>query len=94
MGYVVDSELLPRYLDVNPYAADQRMEAPAFVVRHKGGAVNGVRGDAGVIQRGDQALTVCVFTRDVPDSRWTPENLASEAVARTGRALCDYFFGA
>ncbi len=93
MGYVVDSELLPRYLDVNPYAADQGMEAPPFVVRHKGGAVNGVRGDAGVIQRGDQALTVCIFTRDVPDPRWTPENLASEAIARAGKALCDYFFG-
>jgi beta-lactamase class A len=82
MGYVVDSELLPRYLDVNPYASDLRAEAPPFVVRHKGGAVNGVRGDAGVIQRGDQALTVCVFTRDVPDYPLDP----GKPCQRGGRA--------
>ncbi|MES2459300.1 MAG: serine hydrolase [Armatimonadota bacterium] len=92
MGYVVDGELLPRYLDVNPYAADQRLEAPPFVVRHKGGAVNGVRADAGLISRGDEVLAVCVFTKDVPDSRWTSTNLGSEAVARVGEALCQHFF--
>jgi beta-lactamase class A len=94
MGYVVDSELLPRYLDVNPYASDLRVEAPPFVVRHKGGAVNGVRGDAGLITRGEEALAVCVFTKDVPDSRWTSLNLASEAVAHVGKILCDHFFAA
>ncbi len=92
MGYVVDSELLPRYLDVNPYAGDLRLEAPPFVVRHKGGAVNGVRGDAGLITRGEKTLAVCVFTKEVPDSRWTSLNLASEAVAQVGRSLCEHFF--
>jgi beta-lactamase class A len=94
MGYVVDGELLPRYLEVNPYAADQRLEAPPFVVRHKGGAVNGVRGDAGLISRGEETLAICVFTRDVPDSRWTSTNLGSEAVARVGEATCRHFFDA
>jgi beta-lactamase class A len=94
MGYVVDGELLPRYLDVNPFAADQRLEAPPFVVRHKGGAVNGVRGDAGLIARGDETLAICVFTRDVPDSRWTSTNLGSEAVARVGEVICRHFFRA
>jgi beta-lactamase class A len=93
LGYVVDGELLPRYLDVNPYASDQHLEDPPFVVRHKGGAINGVRGDAGLITRGDETLAVCVFTKEVADGRWTAVNRGSEAVARVGRTLSDYFFG-
>lgn len=94
MSYVTDADLLPRYLEVNPFAQDLKVERPPFIVRHKPGAVNGVRNDAGLITRGGDNLAVCVYTKNVPDPRWTPANAASEAVARAGQLLSSHFFGA
>lgn len=92
MAEVHDAELLPRYLDVNPYADDLRVDRSPFQVRHKTGAVSGVRNDAALITSGADTLAVCVYTRGVPDARWTPENAASRAVAAVGRLLRDGFF--
>jgi beta-lactamase class A len=92
MEHVRDGELLVRYLDLNPYAETLRVAKPPFVARRKTGQVTGVRNDAGVICRGDETLAVCVYTKDVPDSRWTAANAGSEAVARVGKLLCDHFF--
>jgi beta-lactamase class A len=92
MAQVRDAELLPRYLAVNPYASIQRADVPPFVVRHKGGAVNGVRNDAALISQGEKTLAVCVYSKGCLDQRWTPENAGSAAVAAVGRLLCDYVF--
>lgn len=94
----VDESLLPRYLEVNPYAADLKVAEPAFVVAHKTGAVNGVRNDAGIIRRAAREepgyFVVCVYTRNVTDVRWTPANQGSEAVARVGELLTTRWLGA
>jgi D-alanyl-D-alanine carboxypeptidase len=72
--------------------------APPFVVRHKTGAVTGVRNDAGLVTRvnpnteRDETLAICVFTRDVRDERWTPANAGCEAVAQIAKLACDHFF--
>lgn len=87
-----DSSMLPRYLDINPYADDLGALAGTFRVRHKTGAVTGVRNDAGLITRGDETLAVCVLTKDVQDARWTAANAGSEAVAAVGRAACRFFW--
>jgi hypothetical protein len=92
MGLVRDGELLVRYLDVNPYAETLRTARPPFVARRKTGQVTGVRNDAGLISRGAESLAVCVYTKDVPDTRWTAANAGSKAVARVGKHLCDTFF--
>ena len=92
-----DNTMLPRYLEVNPYARDLGVPRPPFVVRHKTGAVTGVRNDAGLIE-GHSAdgtpgtLAICVYTKGVRDGRWTPANAGVEAVARVGKLACDHFF--
>jgi beta-lactamase class A len=92
MGLVRDGELLVRYLEVNPYAETLRTVRSPFDARRKTGQVTGVRNDAGLISRGAESLAVCVYTKDVPDTRWTAANAGSEAVARVGKLLCDTFF--
>jgi beta-lactamase class A len=92
MEHVRDGELLVRYLDINPYADTLRVVKPPFIARRKTGQVTGVRNDAGLISRGNESLAVCVYTKGVPDGRWTAANAGSEAVARVGRLLCDHFF--
>ncbi len=47
-----DTEMLPRYLDVNAFAGDLDVAAPPLRVFHKPGAVTGVRNDAGVVLAG------------------------------------------
>jgi beta-lactamase class A len=92
MALVRDSEKLPRYLGVNPYAGDVGGKPP-FVTRRKTGEVTGVRNDAGLISRGDATLSVCVYTKETPDPRWTAAHRGSEAVARVGEVLCRRYFG-
>lgn len=87
-----DADLLPRYLDVNPHAQALSLAPPGFVVKHKTGAVSGVRNDAALITRGDQTLAVCVFSKGSGDTIWTPANRGSEAVAQMGKLLTAHFF--
>jgi beta-lactamase class A len=94
MANVRDTELLPRYLEVNPYANDLNAARPPFIVKRKTGAVTGVRNDAGLLQCGDETLAVCVYTKNCPDTRWTPANRGSETVARVGELLTGWFFRA
>ncbi|MDX1931433.1 MAG: serine hydrolase [Capsulimonadales bacterium] len=92
LAMVHDAEMLPRYLDVNFYASDVRAGAAAFTVAHKPGAVVGVRNDAGIIRRGEDALAVCIYSQGCPDTVWTPAHRGAEAVARVSHALCRTFF--
>lgn len=94
MAQCADTAMLPRYLAVNPFAADLRRDTPPFVVAHKTGAVTGVRNDVGWIRRGDDALEIAVFTQGCPDERWTVENAGCVAVASVARLLTDRWFGA
>ena len=94
MGHVTDNDLLGRFLEVNPYAGDLRVETPPFILRHKTGAVTGVRNDAAVIERTGEILAVCVYTKKVKDTRWTAAHAGAEVVAQVGKLLADYFWPA
>ena len=74
MGQVSDTAMLPRYLGVNPYAQDLRAASPPYTVRHKPGAVTGVRNDVGWVEREGRTLALALFTRGCPDPRWTVDN--------------------
>lgn len=91
MALCTDSAMLPRYLSVNPYATDLKVATPPYTVVHKTGAVEGVRNDVGYVRQGDKELCVAVFTKNVPDLRWTPENLGSVAVGQATEWLCKRF---
>lgn len=92
MAEVTNNALLPRYVEVNPYADDLHVASPPFRVEHKTGKVNGVRNDAALIRRGEETLAVCVYSKGVRDGRWTPANAGEEAVARVGGMLTAHFF--
>jgi len=87
------SDMLPRHLSVNPFAEDLKAPVPPFTVEHKTGGVNGVRHDAGLITQEGKTLSVCVYTKGVPDNRWTPVNIGSTAVAEVARVLVEDCFG-
>ena len=84
-----DTAMLPRYLDVNAFAADLGTAPPPLAVYHKPGAVTGVRGDAGFVRRGDAPghVAMAVYTKGVSDTRWTVANAGCEAVARVAQRL-------
>jgi beta-lactamase class A len=82
-----DDSLLPRFLAVNPFASALNTDAPSYTVMHKPGMTTGVRNDAGIIVWGDKMLVISVFTKDCPDTRWTPENAGVIAVGRVAEAL-------
>lgn len=87
---VRDTSMLPRYLSVNAYADDLDADQPAYMVAHKTGDVTGVRNNAGIIsnEKTGKQLAVCVYTKNVPDDRWTVEHRGEIAVAEVGRLLC------
>lgn len=84
-----DTSMLPRFLEVNAFAGDLQTAAPPLTVFHKPGAVTGVRNDAGFIRRGDGSgyVAMAVYTKNVPDARWTVANAGCEAVAEVARLL-------
>ncbi|GAB4462838.1 MAG: hypothetical protein OHK0029_30460 [Armatimonadaceae bacterium] len=92
MALVRDTEKLPRYVEYNPYAETLHQARPPLRFYRKTGEVTGVRNDAGIIRRGEEALAVCVYTKGVQDSRWTAAHRGSEAVAQVGKLLCERFF--
>ena len=94
MALCTDDAMLPRFLDVNPFASDLSADVPPFTVVHKPGAVTGVRNDVGWISRNGKTLALAVFTKNAPDPRWTPENAGCVAVGRVAELLAERFFGA
>lgn len=94
MALVHDTEMLARPLTLNPFADALGVARPAFAVRHKPGAVTGVRNDVGRIEQGGRALDIAVFTKGCPDPRWSVDNAGCLVVARVAALLVDRFFGA
>lgn len=83
MAKVNDTAMLPR-----------RVDASRYTVRHKPGAVNGVRNDVGRIEREGRALDIAIFTKGCPDARWTVDNVGCLVVAEVAGLLTERFFGA
>ncbi|GAC1432344.1 MAG: serine hydrolase [Chloroflexota bacterium] len=83
--------MIPRYLPINPYAEELGRPAPPVEIAHKTGSISGVRNDAGLVilrrpEREEARYIVSVFTADVrDDDLWTPENVATRAVAEVAR---------
>ncbi|MBC8142880.1 MAG: serine hydrolase [Armatimonadetes bacterium] len=84
-----DTAMLPRFLEVNAFAGDLDTAAAPLTVFHKPGAVTGVRNDAGFIRRGDASghVAMAIYTKNVPDTRWTVANAGCEAVAEVARLI-------
>jgi beta-lactamase class A len=87
MALCTDTCMLPRYLSINPYAQELGIAPPLVTVVHKTGAIEGVRNDVGYLRSEKPEMTVAIFTRDVPDGRWTPENAGCIAVGRAAEYL-------
>lgn len=89
LGSSDDTSMIPRFLEVNAFAGDLDVAAPALTVFHKPGAVTGVRNDAGFVRRGDASgyVAMAIYTKNVPDTRWTVANAGCEAAAQVARLL-------
>ena len=60
-------------------------------IAHKGGAVNKVRCDAGIIFLPNSTVAVCVLTSENKDRSWGEQNAAEILCGRVGKAVCDRF---
>jgi beta-lactamase class A len=87
MALCASDDLIPRYLAINPFARELGVPTPPITVLHKTGAVEGVRNDVGYIRSEKPELTIAIFTRNVPDGRWTPENAGCITVGRIAEYL-------
>ncbi len=94
MALCSDSEMLPRFLEVNPFAEELRVSVPRFTVVHKTGGIEGVRADVGFIISNNKTISVAIFIKNIPDPRWTPENSGCIAVGRVAKLLTERFFAA
>ena len=81
---------IPRHLPIHD--RDATDGPPSIEIAHKTGSIDGVRNDVGIVYLND-AVPPCryilsVFTADVADDAlWTPENIATRAVAAVSRLV-------
>ena len=81
---------IPRHLPIHD--RDATDGPPSIEIAHKTGSIDGVRNDVGIVYLND-AVPPCryilsVFTADVADDAlWTPENIATRAVADVSRLV-------
>ncbi len=80
---------LTRYMNFNPFGRDDK----AWVAS-KTGSITGVRNETGIIHTRRGAHVVSVMTKGGKDKRWTPDNEGTVAVAKTSKAVNDYFWKA
>jgi len=83
---------LGRELDFDPYSTESGESD--LVIASKAGAIRGVRNEAAVIRRGDDAFVMAVTTRDCPDLRFHVDNAGLGAVSRVSRLLYDRYVAA
>jgi len=81
---------IPRHLPIHD--RDATDGPPSIEIAHKTGSIDGVRNDVGIVYLND-AVPPCryilsVLTADVADDAlWTPENIATRAVADVSRLV-------
>jgi len=73
-------DAIPRYLP------------PEWKYEGKGGAVDAVRNDVGLVTTPDgQTIALAVFCNRMPRPLWTADNPGLIAIARCARAICEHF---
>lgn len=80
---------LGRDLDFDPYSTESGESDLA--IASKGGAIRGVRNEAAVIRRGDDAFVLAITSRDCPDLRFHVDNAGLRAVSTVARLLYDRY---
>lgn len=83
------TDQLGRDIGYDPYSTETGTST--LVIASKGGAIRGVRNDAGVIDTGEGRFALAIMTKDCPDERFHSENLGSRTVAAVSKALFDHF---
>ena len=83
------TDQLGRFLPFDPYSTE--MGEATTSIASKGGAIRGVRNDAGIIDTGVTGYVLAIMTRDCHDLRFHPDNLGSIVVSEVSKALYGYF---
>lgn len=92
LGRQLYLDQVPRYLNVNPYAADLRIEPPIWV-GCKTGFFPGTRVDTGLIRLPDNvAIAYCAMTVDGRDHSFAPENEGAVTNGLLGRLVVEYWW--
>jgi len=82
------TEQLGRFLPFDPYSTE--IGEARLAIASKGGAIRGIRNDAGIIDSGHTSYVLSIMTRDCPDPRFNPDNLGSLVVSEVSRTLYEY----
>jgi beta-lactamase class A len=83
---------VPRYVQVEPYAADLGL-TPALTVANKTGFFPGTRADTGVVRfRDGGAFAYAVFHHGSQDGRFLPESEGSVLAGLVGKALVEHWW--
>ncbi|MBX3729257.1 MAG: serine hydrolase [Candidatus Sumerlaeia bacterium] len=75
---------LPRYL---PNSGNWRDDAPEFVVAHKTGSISQVRNDVGIVTSPAGRYAISVFTKDLRDNSYHPDNEGVVGIAQVHREV-------
>jgi beta-lactamase class A len=84
---------VPRYLDVNPYAAEEPGVTKRLDVASKTGFSRGTRVDMGALFLGDGVtIAYCVSSSGSEDNSFAPENAGAVVNGLVGRELVKYWW--
>ena len=81
-------DLIPRYLDHNPYAADLG-GVPTMQIANKTGFFPGFRGDVALVEMAERRVVLVVLAADGADPGFQTENAIAQLVGRISRRAWD-----
>jgi beta-lactamase class A len=87
------TSFLARYLPCSPFALELGKEPASVRAIGKPGAIEGVRNDVGRIEWPNGSMRIAVMTKDVPDARWTAENIGEIALGRAVERVMEHVSG-
>lgn len=90
------TESIGRFIGFDPYSTETG--GSDVVIASKGGAIRGVRNEAGVLRAGGRdaagrAYVFAITTKDCPDERFHVDNLGERCIARVSRLLFEHYVG-
>jgi beta-lactamase class A len=90
LGHQHYTDLLPRFLPINPYAMELR-EASIIKVANKTGFLAGLRGDIAIISTPTKTLVISAFAMNSFDKSFSAESEPARTLGFLGKTLFDYF---